>query len=80
MVELKAFFFMTLYHRAAAFDFNIIAYLSFLFHAFLDIFSSLGRCFSCILSKYLGCTIIINLQLRTKKYRERESLIYALLG
>jgi hypothetical protein len=52
MVELKAFFFMTLYHRAAAFDFNISN-----FHAFLDIFSSLGRCFSCILSKYLGCTL-----------------------
>jgi hypothetical protein len=50
VVDLKSFFFKTLYHWTTALDLNLLS-----FHDFLDLFSFLQvRCFSCLLLVYLS--------------------------
>jgi hypothetical protein len=54
VVELKAFFFNSLYHWMVAY-----AYIFLPFMIFLIFFLLLVKCFPCILHVYLGCALVL---------------------
>lgn len=74
MEELKSFFFKTLYHWDAAFEFNFSS-----FHVFLDLFSSLVRCLSCIHFVYLSCVFALFNEFDYLKKKKGPELIQDLL-
>jgi len=61
-VDLKAFFFKTLYHWTYSYDcLHILVFMIFLFLfiVVVVVVVVLIRCFSCILFVYLGCAFLL---------------------